>query len=396
MKKAILLIIIAIAFSFAGCNSVKRNQKFLLKGSYDQAIDLAVKKIGNDRNDKQIQEHIILLEEAYAKAVSQDNRRITGLQNNTSPEALQALYYIYKGLDSRQEAIRPLLPLRNVQTGFDASFPMVNYSQQLTRARNNYSYSLYTEAQELMARNNTMAFRDAHNVLSELKYVQSNYKDVNQLLEDAHFYGTDFVLVTLNNRSNILIPRRLEQELLDFNTYKLDDFWTEYHNERQRDIQYNFGIVLNFREISLSPERISEKEYRRSKEIKDGWKYKTDRNGDKIKDKNGNFIKIDIFKTVTARVTHTLQTKSILVGGDVLYRDLNSGRNIDNHPLATEFIFENVFAKYRGDEEALTLEDKQLVTNNFIPFPDNAQMLLDAGDNIKGRLKEILKNNNFR
>ena len=204
------------------------------------------------------------------------------------------------------------------------------------------------------------------------------------------------MLVTLNNRSNILIPRRLEQELLDFNTYKLDDFWTEYHNERQRDIQYNFGIVLNFREISLSPERVSEKEYRRSQEIKDGWKYKTDRNGNKIKDENGNFIKIDIFRTVTASVTHTVQTKSILVGGDVIYRDLQSGRNIDKNPLATEFIFENVFAKYRGDEEALTDEDKRLTRNSFVPFPNNAQMLLDAGDDIKGRLKDILKKNSFR
>lgn len=394
MKKALFLL--AITIVVAGCNSVKRNQKFLLKGNYDQAIYLAVKKIGNDRNDKQIQEHIILLEEAYAKAVSQDNRRITALQNSTSPEALRELYFIYSNLDSRQEAIRPLLPLHNVETGFDASFPMMNYSQQLTKARNNFANSLYREAQDLMGRNNTLTYRDAHSVLSELKQVQSNYKDVDQLLEDAHFFGTDFVLVTLNNRSNILIPRRLEQELLDFNTYKLDDFWTEYHNERQRDIQYNFGIVLDFREISLSPERVSEKEYRRSKEVKDGWKYKVDRYGNKIKDKDGNFIKIDVFKTVTARVTHTIQSKSILVGGDVVYKDLQSGRNLDNHPLATEFIFENVFAKYRGDEEALTEEDKRLIRNTFIPFPDNAQMLLDAGDDIKGRLKEILKKNSFK
>tara|TARA_A100000171_G_scaffold52224_1_gene69618 strand:- start:3632 stop:4900 length:1269 start_codon:yes stop_codon:yes gene_type:complete len=394
IKKIVLLLGIAVAF--AGCNSVKRNQKYLLKGNYDQAIELAVKKIGNDRNDTQINEHIILLEEAYAKAVSQDNRRITALQNNTSPEALRELYYIYSNLDNRQETIRPLLPLRNVEKGFDASFPMVNYSQQLSRARNNFANALYNEAKGLMARNNTMAYRDAHKVLSELKQLQSNYKDVDQLLEEAHFFGTDFVLVTINNRSNILIPRRLEQELVDFNTYNLDDFWTEYHNERQRDIQYNYGIVLNFREIGFSPERISEKEFSRSEEIKDGWKYKVDRNGNKIKDKDGNFIKIDLFKTVTARVTHTLQTKSVLVGGDVIYRDLQGGRNIDKHPLATEFIFENVFATYRGDEDALTNEDLQLIRNRFVPFPDNAQMLLDAGDDIKGRLKDILKKNSFR
>jgi hypothetical protein len=394
IKKALLLLSVVIAFS--GCNSVKRNQKFLLKGNYDQAIDLAVKKIANDRYDSQINEHIILLEEAYAKAVSKDNRRITALQNNTSAEALRELYSIYTNLDSRQETIRPLLPLQNVQTGQPASFPMVDYTQQISRAKNNFAQSLYTEAKSLMARNTTLDYRGAYDVLVELKQLQSNYKDVDALLEDAHFYGTDFVLVTLNNRSNMVIPRSLEQELLDFNTYRLDDFWTVYHDRKQRDIDYNYGILLNFREISFSPERISEKEFRRTAEIKDGWKYKIDRYGNKLKDKDGNFIKIDVFETVTATVTHTIQSKAILVGGDVFYKDLQRGRNIDTHPLATEFIFENAFAKYRGDERALTEEDKRLVRNSFIPFPNNAQMLLDAGDDIKGRLKDILQKNNFR
>ncbi|RDK85442.1 hypothetical protein [Marinirhabdus gelatinilytica] len=394
MKKALLLLALAVAF--VSCNSVKRNQKYLLKGNYDQAIELAVKKISNDRYDEQIKEHIILLEEAYAKAVSQDNRRISALQGNATPEALRELYYVYKRLDNRQEAIRPLLPLKNVETGYNAHFPMVNYNQQLTQAKANFANSLYTEAKNFMARNTIMDFREAHSILSELKQLQSNYKDIDRLLDDAHFYGTDFVLVTLNNRSNMIIPRRLERELLDFNTYNLDDFWTVYHNERQRDIQYNYGIVLNFREIAFSPERISDKEFRRKKEIKTGWKYKLDRYGNKIKDEDGKFIKIDVFETVTARVTHTLQSKSILVGGDVIYRDLQSGRNIDSHPLSTEFIFENVFGKFRGDERALTREDKRLLNNDFVPFPNNAQMLLDAGEDIKGRLKEILSDNELR
>ncbi|HBR54034.1 MAG TPA: hypothetical protein DEA82_07530, partial [Flavobacteriaceae bacterium] len=62
----------------------------------------------------------------------------------------------------------------------------------------------------------------------------------------------------------------------------------------------------------------------------------------------------------------------------------------------SEFIFENIFAKYRGDERALTAEDKALAANSFVPFPNNAQMVLDAGGDIKERLRDILKNNSFR
>ena len=391
-----LAIILSVVLALSSCNSVKRNQKMLLQGNYDQAVDLAVKKIANDRNDQQVNEHIVLLEEAFAKAVSEDNRRITYLQNNPSPEATRELFYIYSDLESRQQHIRPLLPLRNKITGQEAKFILVNYNAPLTKAKNDFVASLYNEATALLNRNSILDAREAHGLLSELKQLDASYKNVDQLLEDAHFYGTDFVLVTLNNRSNVIIPWRLEQELLDFNTYKLDDFWTEYQSQKQGDIDYSFGITMDFREIAISPERVSEREFKRRKKVKDGFTYKLDRNGNKVKDENGNFIKLDVIKEVTARVTHTTQTKSVLVGGDVVYRNLGNGKVIDDHPLASEFIFENIFAKYRGDERALTAEDKALAANSFVPFPNNAQMVLDAGGDIKERLRDILKNNSFR
>ena len=358
-----LAIILSVVLALSSCNSVKRNQKMLLQGNYDQAIDLAVKKIANDRNDQQVNEHIVLLEEAFAKAVSEDNRRITYLQNNPSPEATRELFYIYSDLESRQQHIRPLLPLRNKITGQEAKFILVNYNAPLTKAKNDFVASLYNEATALLNRNSILDAREAHGLLSELKQLDASYKNVDQLLEDA---------------------------------YKLDDFWTEYHSQKQGDIDYSFGITMDFREIAISPERVSEREFKRRKKVKDGFTYKLERNGNKVKDENGNFIKLDVIKEVTARVTHTTQTKSVLVGGDVVYRNLGNGKVIDDHPLASEFIFENIFAKYRGDERALTAEDKALAANSFVPFPNNAQMVLDAGGDIKERLRDILKNNSFR
>ena len=64
--------------------------------------------------------------------------------------------------------------------------------------------------------------------------------------------------------------------------------------------------------------------------------------------------------------------------------------------MGTEFIFENIFARFRGDERALTEEDLQFIKYDFFPFPSNQQMVLDAGQEIKERLKEILQNNKFR
>ena len=48
MKQIITLFVLATILT--SCNSVKRNQKFLAQGNYDQAIDLAVKKLQKDKN----------------------------------------------------------------------------------------------------------------------------------------------------------------------------------------------------------------------------------------------------------------------------------------------------------------------------------------------------------
>ncbi|MCB0466278.1 MAG: hypothetical protein KDC78_11505, partial [Aequorivita sp.] len=225
--------------------------------------------------------------------------------------------------------------------------------------------------------------------------VQPNYKDVFQLKEDAHFQGTDFVFVTLNNHTGQFIPYRLEQDLLDFNTYGLDDFWTEYHSKRENGINYDLGIDLNFQTIQISPERISDRQFTRTKHIKDGYDYRRDRGGNIVRDSLGNPIKIDRFIDVSAVITITTQQKSVFVGGTVVYKDLNKRQQINSFPLSSEFVFENAFAKYRGDERALTAEDRRLLGNYFIPFPNNEQMVFDAGTDIKERFKEILRANSL-
>ncbi len=388
--------LLSITLLLVACNSVKRNQKLLAKGNYNQAIALAVKKLQKNKGSEKNDAHIILLEEAYKKAVEEDTRRITFLKKENDPATTREVYHLYHDLNGRQELIRPLLPLYSRSLDRNARFKLVNYTDDLIASKKAFLEYLYHEASLYMNKQSIADYRTAYNIYCEIDELQSNYKDVHTLKEDAHFYGTDFIFVTLNNRSGQIIPFRLERELLDFNTYGLDDFWTEYHSERQQSIDYNFGIALNFREIAISPERISEKEIIRKKRIKDGWEYKRDRDGNIIRDSLGNGIKVDKYANVTARLIVTEQTKSVLVGGNVVYRDLIARRDLNSYPLSSEFIFENIFATYSGDKRALDDEDWDLINNRFVYFPSNEQMVLDAGEDIKIRLKEILKNNSIR
>src|SRR5690554_7439084 len=141
-------------------------------------------------------------------------------------------------MEERQQKIRPLLPL-HYQNGRAAKLKMADYTNEIIAAKNNYVASLYGQAEDFMRRNNKQDYRNAHHVLMQLNTISPNYKDVRNMLDEAHFKGTDFILVKLNNHTAQIIPSRLQDELLDFNTYGLNDQWTEYHGQRDRQINYD-------------------------------------------------------------------------------------------------------------------------------------------------------------
>ena len=88
-----------------------------------------------------------------------------------------------------------------------------------------------------MTSKNKMDFRQAYDDLVYLDRLNPNYKDVRSLMDEAQFKGTDFVHVYTKNETNMVIPARLQDDLLDFSTYGINDKWTVYHNNKQKKHQ---------------------------------------------------------------------------------------------------------------------------------------------------------------
>src|SRR5690606_20258038 len=96
MKTFYLLLFTAILS--VSCNSVKRTQKFVARGDYNQAIELAVKKLQKDKGAKEYDAHIRLLEEAFIKAKDEDTRQIAFLKRENNPRNAKQIYYTYLDL----------------------------------------------------------------------------------------------------------------------------------------------------------------------------------------------------------------------------------------------------------------------------------------------------------
>lgn len=390
--KRLLLLFMTLGL-LAGCSTKKNIEQQLNRGQYDQALTNALRQLQSKKTDKRKSKFISLLKESYDRVTKRDLEDIAFLKKDNNPENSVRIFEMYSTLDARQRAIEPLLPL--YLNGREVKFKFYDYTDDMIYYKNKTSEYLYDNAINLLKSSNKYDFRKAYDNLAYINKYNPNYKDIQQLMQEAHILGTDFVIVNIKNHTNQVIPKLLEDDLLNFDTYGLSNFWVEYHAQATDQIQYDYAMDLEMRQINISPERINERQLLREREIVDGWEYLLDSNGNVAKDSLGNDIKVDKIVNVRARLFEIQQHKAVQILGQVQFTDLQNNRLLDTFPIDSGFVFENWFARFNGDKRALTRDDLDLTNNRQIPFPSNEQMVFDAGEDLKQRLKQIINRQQF-
>ncbi|TGV01427.1 hypothetical protein [Flavivirga rizhaonensis] len=386
MKKLLLFTI--SLFVLMSCGGKKQVEAAVNSGNYDQAITTALNKLRTNKNKKRKIDYVLMLQDAYHKAAERDLNSIEHLKKDKNPELYREIYELYMDLNARQEAIKPILPL-NVN-GRNVSFKFSDYSNDIVQSRETVSNYLYEKGLDLLELEDKSQIREAYSILSYVEAINPNYELTRDLMKEAHERGTAYVNVTIENRTNQIIPQRLEDDLLNFDTYGLNQFWTIYHAQTSKDITYDYAMQLQLKQINISPGRVKEREFLREKEVIDGWKYKLDSKGNVVKDSLGNDIKIDKIEKVKARYNEFTQIKSTQVIADVVYLDIKTNQLLDTFTIDSEFVFQNLFARMRGDKRALEPEDRKILNNRRVPFPSNEQMVYDTGEDLKLKLKNII------
>lgn len=394
MKKIILFILVFTCIT--SCSSVKNTQQAINDGNYQKAIDIAISNLKKNKFKKGNQPYVLMLEDAYVKANKRDVDQIKFLIKENNPDKIESIYGLYEGLKSRQEIIKPLLPLYISELKREANFNFRDYDNEIITYKNKLSDYLYAKVNKLFNDDNKFAYREAYDDLNFLEKINPNFKDVRNLINLARERGLDYVIVTVKNQTQKFVPKRLRKDLLNFDTYGLNDLWTVYHGVRNQNINYDFALELNLRSIQVSPEQIREKEIIENKEIKDGYTFLLDDNGDYVLDKNGNKIKVDKMVNVRCRIYQFLQFKTVKVVAQVKYIDNYTKQIINTYPIASQFDFQHTYANYKGDKRAIEDEFIDLIELSRVPFPTNEQMIYDSGEDLKQKLKYIIVHNKFR
>ncbi|MGK4567727.1 hypothetical protein [Flavobacterium sp. 3HN19-14] len=391
MTKKITLLL--AAFVLVAACAVKQTKSMLTSGDYDGAIEMSVSGLQGNMNAKGKQDYVLMLEEAFAKAKARDMANINLWFKDANPSNLEKIYQAYVNLNSRQENVRPLLPLKVIKENREAKFEFEDYSDQIVSSKKALSKYLYDNSRGLLGTKVKQNYRRAYDDLVYLNSLDPDYKDVKKLTEEALFKGTDFVSVYTKNETNLIIPARLESDLLDFSTMGLNDKWTVYHSNRQQGIDYDYGIIVNFRQINVSPEQIKEKEFTNEKQIKVGTKKLLDNRGHVVLDSLGKPVMVDDMRLIKAKVNEVRQFKTSQVTAKIDYINFRTNQLLQTFPLSSQFAFENVYARIKGDKRAVDKEYYQNFNRVKVPFPSDEQMVYDTGEDLKAKLKDIITRN---
>lgn len=386
MKRILLLT--ALVSVLVSCSAKKQIESAISHGNYDQAISEALRKLENNKDKKRKQAYVVMLKDAYDKVLTEDLAHIAHLKQDGNPELYKTIYESYADLEARQNAIKRIMPLKIGNRTI--SFTFNDYSNALVDYRYKTSDYLMDKGLDLLDTNEKFNAREAYRLFDYVNSINPNFEDVRSLMQEAHVAGMDYVHVSIKNETHQIIPQQLEAELLDFNTYGLNQFWTSYHANADSNINYDYAMELQLKRINISPERINERQLLREKQIVDGWEYLLDDNGNVAQDSLGNDIKVDKIVNVRARFFEVLQTKSAQVIADVVYTDLKQNQVIDAFTIDSGFTFENIFGRFRGDRRALNRDDRVLLNQRQVRFPTDAQMVYDSGEDLKLKLKNII------
>jgi len=381
--KNILLIFLFFSLIFEGCIS---SRKQIQRGNYDAAIYVSAKKL---LRKPEKEKEIINLDKAYKYAMQKDNERIVFLKKGGQPDIWEEVFSIYENMKNRQEKVR-ILP-QNVLTAIGYKFQ--DFDNEIIEARKKAADFLYTYSIKLLQNNDKASARQAYDQLLRVKNYYASYKDVDTYLQKASQLGTTYILFTMKNNTGIPLPPSFETELQKISLYDLNSEWLRFETVKQDDRNYEYIILLNITLIDVSPEGLKETHYSEKKEIADGFKYVYDAHGNVMKDSLGNDIKTPKTKIINCDIIETQQHKAVTISGTLDFIDLNNSQVIKTDPISSQFFFDHLFAVAQGNWDALRPETKEKLNSRPLPFPNDFEMILNAGSIIKDISRKIISQN---
>lgn len=341
--------------------SCKSGEKLYNKGRYDEAVNAFVKKLQRKPQDGTATR---LLPAAYQQAQAAREDRVNAYLRSNNELKWENVRNEYRALQSLYTAIHSSpAALKLVQPK--------DYRDAITGAQENAAEIRYNRGMDLLERGDKASAREAYEEFGAALQLIPNYRDTKQRRDEAYQMGVINVVVSeIEVRSAYFqfsadqfrdyLVRNLQQR----NINQFVQFYDERiaRNENLRPDEY---IELRFFDFVVGQTYVDRIQRDVSKEIVVGT----------TKDTTGK--ETNIYKTVKA--TLFITKKTVVSKGLLDYRITNTtnGQLLRTDRIPGSYTWLNQYGTYKGDERALSDEDKRLMGGVDMAPPPPTELFME-------------------
>ena len=327
--------------------SCKTASKLYEKGNYDEAVELAAKKLQKDPDDPKL---INILKSSYRYAVEDHESRIRNNSESSNELKWEWMHNEYAALQRMYEAIRKVPSINNLVHPADYSSYLIIYGEKAANVR-------YERGMAFMQHYDKQSYRNAYREFQVAERLQPGNMDIIQKMNEAYAYAvTNIVILPVEEQygyrySSYNSYQRLDEQLLQNLRYNTgNEFVKLYSAWEARTNNIRADQVIDMRLATLNIGRHYDNRTTRqvSKEV---------------------VIKEIVYRPdsivreygkVYANITSTRRTMRSDAVLQINVRD-EDGRWLWSDNINADHTWETEFASFTGDERALSESDRQLI-----------------------------------
>lgn len=348
--------------------SCKSALKLYNSGNYDQAVQVAAKKLQKKPGDAKT---LVVLQDAYRFAVDDHESRIRNYSVTTSELRSENIYKEYLQLQNLYEAIRRTPSVYDIVRPTDYTTFVSTYREEAGNAR-------FERGLDLMDQDNKASYREAYYEFQKALALKPGDLSIKQKIDEAYANAVTNVIV---------LP--LTRVGLQYGSYSFDYHNFNYNLVRYLESNNRTSFVRYYSEADPGHRNVRADNFvdMRFSDVNIG-RYQDHRDTREVSKQvvakeivvSKDSVRKE-YMTVKARITVTtrvIQANALL---QATLRDF-SNRRLWSDTYRGDYNWSYSFATYTGDERALSDEDKMLINQREEWPPSNDEIIRIIMDEI--------------
>ncbi len=263
-SKLYLLTSITAVLLFVSC---KTASKLYEKGNYDEAVELAAKKLQKDPNDKKLRD---IIQSSYKYAVEDHESTIRNHSESSNELKWEWMYSEYAALQKMYDAIRKVPSINDLINPADYSSYLVTYGERAADVR-------YDRGIALMQGYDKISYQRAYRELQIAESFKPGHRDIVQKMNEAYEYAvTNVVVLPMEERSGFRFSsynssyQSFDEQLLRDLKYSAGNEFVKFYSDwdaRNREIRVDQVLDMRLANLNIGRYYDNRSTRRVSKEV---------------------------------------------------------------------------------------------------------------------------------